>query len=58
VSDGKYENKSGPVPLKKGYTPAPKSPTSMQDGYKPTTGTLGTPPTSGTVVAKPPAKKG
>jgi len=46
-------DKSAPVPLQKGYTPAPKSPTLAQDGYKPSAGQLGSPPTTGSVVSKP-----
>lgn len=41
---------------KKGYTPS-KNPDNL--GYKPASGTLGTPPTSGSAVSKPaPEKKG
>lgn len=46
-------SKSAPVPLQKGYTPATAAPTSVQNGYQPSQGKLGTPPTTGSVVAKP-----
>ncbi len=52
MSDNK-SNKSAPVHLQKGYTPAPKSPIYAQDGYKPSAGQLGSPPTTGSVVSKP-----
>lgn len=39
---------------KRGYTPAP---TRVQNGYTGPTGTLGTPPTTGSAVTKPPAGK-
>lgn len=35
---------------KRGYTPAPEK---VQNGYTGPTGTLGTPPTTGSAVAKP-----
>lgn len=52
----KKQGKSGPVLLTKGYTPA-KTPTSVQDGYRPSTGKLGSPPTTGSVISKPPMSK-
>lgn len=47
---------AGQVILKKGYT-APKSPTMANDGHRPASGQLGAPPTSGSVVSKPPVNK-
>ena len=38
---------------KRGHRPARPAPSFIQDGYRPTTGQLGTPPTSGTAVSKP-----
>jgi hypothetical protein len=40
--------------LQKGYTPAKQS---VQGGFTPATGSLGTPPTTGTAVTKPAAPK-
>lgn len=40
--------------LKKGYTPPKQTATG---GFQPTTGTLGSPPTTGSGVSKPPEPK-
>lgn len=46
-------NKGTPVYVKKGYT-APPTTSYAQEGYKPAVGQLGSPPTTGSVVSKPP----
>lgn len=48
--DKKVSFKDGWVPLEKGYMPAKGH---VQNGFKPTTGQLGTPPKGGSAVTPP-----
>lgn len=52
--DKKTFANDGWTPLEKGYTVAPNK---LSNGYTGPTGNLGTPPTSGTAVAKPATPK-
>ena len=49
--------KAPPVFERRGYTPAPVKGGMAQDGFRPATGQLGTPPTQGSAVSKPAQSK-
>jgi hypothetical protein len=52
--DRKVLATEGRLPLEKGYVP---SKVGVQDGFKPTTGHLGTPPKGGSAVNPPTSEK-
>lgn len=57
MSEGKAPLPSNKVFAQDGYTVAPSNPATIQNGFKPTTGQLGTPPTGGSAVTKPAPSK-